>query len=345
MARDSFHRRLISERRRIRVRHRHHGESDRIGPGRSRSAKPDRRHVIRGPQHSRLPAIRGADGHEERHRRPGRPVAAVAGLSPAARGFLRAGRHRQLAAIELRSHRQRVWRWHRVECRRQSRDRRRGLLSDADHQRRHRCSVCHDAVPVHRGRGAGYVRPALVPARRFSLGYDWRDSETHPRRGGHYKAIASQYDAIDDATFDFRRVDISVQQIVPLPNRYRRIELRADGRDDRRVGGPAGPVHLSTGARRHADAARLLRIAIPRSQRPLGQRRIPVGGVVGPRRRDLCRRRPGCRASLGSIAPRISTSRMASASGFMATKTFIARLDLARSREGFHPILGFKYGF
>jgi hypothetical protein len=26
-------------------------------------------------------------------------------------------------------------------------------------------------------------------------------------------------------------------------------------------------------------------------------------------------------------------------------ENFIARLDLARSREGFLPILGFKYGF
>ena len=57
--------------------------------------------------------------------------------------------------------------------------------------------------------------------------YDWRDSDTHPRRGGTYQATVSTFLGAGGDQYDFHRVDVSVQQVVPLPNRYRRIELRA----------------------------------------------------------------------------------------------------------------------
>ena len=59
------------------------------------------------------------------------------------------------------------------------------------------------------------------------LGFDWRDSASHPRRGGHYQVTASRFDGQGDDRTDFERVDVHLQQIVPLGNRYRRLELRA----------------------------------------------------------------------------------------------------------------------
>jgi hypothetical protein len=97
------------------------------------------------------------------------------------------------------------------------------------------------------------------------VGFDWRDSSTHPRSGGHYQVTASQYDGRHDTLNDFRRVDVQLQQIVPLGNRYRRIELRGqaaltDADDD-----GARPDHLSARAWRPVDAARFQQRALPGS--------------------------------------------------------------------------------
>jgi hypothetical protein len=191
--------------------------------------------------------------------------------------------------------------------------------------------------------------PGLTDLPRFMrgdarIGLDWRDSETHPRRGGQYQATLSQFSGIDDASFDFRRLDVSVQQILPLPNRYRRIELRA---------------------------AAALTDAIGDSQVPFIYQPT-LGGV------STLRGYPGSRfrdqnavwasaeyqweawwaldgaffIDAGQVASdrsdfRIREFDVTYGFGFRlhGNENFIARLDLAYGREGFHPILGFKYGF
>jgi hypothetical protein len=178
----------------------------------------------------------------------------------------------------------------------------------------------------------------------LSLAYDWRDSETHPRRGGHYKAIASQYRGIDDATFDFRRVDISVQQIVPLPNRYRRIELRAAAAMTDAAASsvvpfiyqPAlGGMHTLRGFSESRFRDRNAVWASAEYQWEawwaLDAAFFVDAGQVAAHRSDLSLRNFDVTYGIGFR--------------LHSNEHFIARLDLARGREGFHPILGFKYGF
>jgi hypothetical protein len=174
--------------------------------------------------------------------------------------------------------------------------------------------------------------------------FDWRDSETHPRRGGAYKATYSQYVGIDDATYDFARLDVAAQQIIPLGNRYRRIELRAaanmtEARDGAAVpfiylpsiGGAATVRSYSDGRfrDRHAIFARAeyqweawwaLDAAI-----------FVDAGQVAANRSDF----------------RLSETEFAYGLGFRlhSNTQFLARLDLAYGRDGFMPVLGFKYGF
>jgi hypothetical protein len=185
--------------------------------------------------------------------------------------------------------------------------------------------------------------PAFVRG-NLSIAYDWRDSDTHPRRGGHYKAIASQYSGIDDSSFDFRRVDISAQQIVPLPNRYRRIELRAAAAfTDSTQGGDVPFIYQpaiggSQTLRGYADSRFRDRNAVWASAEyqweawwALDAALFVDAGQVAAHRSDLSLRNFDVTYGIGLR--------------LHGNANFIARLDLARSREGFHPILGFKYGF
>jgi len=178
----------------------------------------------------------------------------------------------------------------------------------------------------------------------LSVAYDWRDSDTHPRRGGHYKAIASQYSGIDDARFDFRRLDVFAQQIVPLPNRYRRIELRAAAAfTDATAGGDVPFIYQPAiggqqTLRGFADSRFRDRNAVWASAEyqweawwALDAALFVDAGQVAAHRSDLSLRNFDVTYGIGFR--------------LHGNGNFIARLDLARSREGFLPILGFKYGF
>jgi hypothetical protein len=60
-----------------------------------------------------------------------------------------------------------------------------------------------------------------------SVAFDWRDNPLHPHAGGRYSVEFSRYADRDLDAFDFNRVDVELQQYVPLPNRYRTLALRA----------------------------------------------------------------------------------------------------------------------
>ncbi len=176
-----------------------------------------------------------------------------------------------------------------------------------------------------------------------SLGYDWRDSETHPRRGGHYRTIVAQYRGIDDAAFDFTRVDLSMQQIVPLWSRYRRLELRAAGAFTDTTGGSVPFIFQpSVGGTRtirgFAESRFRDRNALWASAEyqweawwALDAAIFVDAGQVAAHRSDLSLRNFDVTYGIGFR--------------LHGNEHFIARLDLARSREGFTPILGFNYGF
>lgn len=177
-----------------------------------------------------------------------------------------------------------------------------------------------------------------------TAGYDWRDSQTHPRRGGNYRATLARFTGVNEEQYDFDRVDISAQQIIPLPNRYRRIELRAG----------AALTQAAEGAE------------VPFIYQPV------IGGVDTLRGYGESRFRD--RNALWAAAEyqweawwaldgaffidagQVAATRSAFnfrefdvTYGFglrlHGNENFLARLDLAYGREGFHPILGFKYGF
>lgn len=177
-----------------------------------------------------------------------------------------------------------------------------------------------------------------------SLAYDWRDSDSHPRRGGYYRLAAAQAAGVSDASYDFRRIDIAAQQIVPLGNRYRRLNLQA-----------AAALTDATGAN-----------DVPFVYQPtLGGLRT-LRGFAESRFRD--RNAAWARAEYqweawwaldaaffvdaGQVAARLSDFTLRDVEvtygvGFRlhANERVVAGLDIAVSREGVVPILGFRYGF
>ena len=191
--------------------------------------------------------------------------------------------------------------------------------------------------------------PGLTEVPQFlranaALGYDWRDSDTHPRRGGNYTATFSNYYGVDADAFNFRRLDVSAQQIVPLPNRSRRIELRAaaafteasSGCDvpfiyQPRLGGTNVLRGYSESRFRDRNAVWASAEYQWEAWWALDAALFVDAGQVAARRSDLSLRNFELTYGIGFR--------------LHGDGNFIARLDLARSREGFHPILGFKYGF
>ena len=191
--------------------------------------------------------------------------------------------------------------------------------------------------------------PGMTDLPRFgradvSIGVDWRDSETHPRRGGQYKATMSQFSGIHDASFDFRRMDVSVQQIVPLPNRYRRIELRAaaaftDAIGDAQVPFIYQPTLGGVSTLRGYSGHRFRdQNAVWASAEYQWEAWWALDGAFFIDAGQVARDRSDFRIGEFDVTYGF---------GFRlhGNENFIARLDLAYGREGFHPILGFKYGF
>lgn len=191
--------------------------------------------------------------------------------------------------------------------------------------------------------------PGLIGLPEFiradaSAAFDWRDNATHPRRGGEYHATVSQFEGIDDNAFDFRRVDIGVQQIIPIFDRYRRLELR----------GGAMLTDAPSGA------------AVPFIYQPILGGASTLRGFHGSRFRDdnaawgraeyqweaWWAMDAAVFVDAGQVAASRSDFRLRQFQvdygiGFRihSNSKFLARLDLAYGREGFLPCFGFKYGF
>lgn len=176
------------------------------------------------------------------------------------------------------------------------------------------------------------------------IGFDWRDSPSHPRRGGHYYAVASQYDGRSSTANDFRRVDVQLQQIVPLGNRYRRLELRAqaalsDADANARVpiiyqpslGGMSTLRGFPRGRFRDRQAVTVSAEYQWEAWWALDAAVFVDSGQVMNRLRDL---------EIGSFETSYGIGLR-----LHSNSAFLARLDLAYGREGFVPLLGFKYGF
>lgn len=178
----------------------------------------------------------------------------------------------------------------------------------------------------------------------LSAAFDWRDQPSHPRVGGRYAVSAAQFDDRDLGQFDFHRVDVSLQQYVPLASRYRVLALRAEGVFTNADSGQAVPFYLQPtlgGARnlrgfrefRFRDENSLLLGAEYRWEAwwALDGALFVDAGTVAPSRRGL---------SLGDMEVGYGIGFR-----FHSNSAIVTRLDLAFSREGFVPLLRFEHVF
>jgi hypothetical protein len=177
-----------------------------------------------------------------------------------------------------------------------------------------------------------------------SAAFDWRDNPMHPHAGGRYGVKLSDFRDRELGAFDFRRVEVDVQQFVPLPSRYRTLALRATtvftdagpGQDVPFFYQPSlGGSHTLRGFRefRFRDRNALAFSAEYRWEAwwALDGALFVDAGKVAALRSDLNFRDLEVTYGVGF---RLHSNR-----------AFVARLDLAFSREGFIPFLRFEHVF
>jgi hypothetical protein len=173
---------------------------------------------------------------------------------------------------------------------------------------------------------------------------DWRDNPLHPHTGGRYGVRLARYADRGDGAGDFQRVDVALQQYVPLPHRYRVLALRADAAFTDGIAGGRAPFYYQPtlggsqtlrGFRefRFRDASSLALTAEYRWEAwwALDVALFADAGTVAAQRRDLSLK--DLETSYG-VGFRLHSNR-----------AFVARLDLAVSREGFIPLLRFEHVF
>jgi outer membrane protein assembly factor BamA len=178
----------------------------------------------------------------------------------------------------------------------------------------------------------------------LSAAIDVRDNPMLPRNGGRYAVTFAQFDDRELGRFDFRRTDVSLQQYVPLPNRSRVLALRAEGVFTDADRGNQVPFyfHPTLGGASNLRGFREFRFRDENSVLLGAEYRWQAwwaldaalfvdAGTVAPTRRALS----------------LDTMEAAYGVGFRvhSNSAFVARLDLAFSREGFIPLLRFEHAF
>lgn len=177
-----------------------------------------------------------------------------------------------------------------------------------------------------------------------SVSFDWRDNPLHPRLGGFYGARVSDFRDQDLEAFDFRRFEVDLQQYVPLPHKYRALALRAAAVITDTAGGNQVPFFYqpTLGGSQTLRGFREFRFRDRNSLSLTAEYRWEAWWAMDPAvfvdagkvafdRRDLDLN--DLEVSYG-IGFRVHSNR-----------AFIARLDLAFSREGFVPLLRFEHVF
>ena len=177
-----------------------------------------------------------------------------------------------------------------------------------------------------------------------SIAVDWRDNPLHPHTGGRYGIEFSDFRDQNLDAFGFRRVAIDVQQYVPLPNRYRVIALRAAAILTDPLAGQQVPFYYqpTLGGSSELRGFREFRFRDRNSLALTAEYRWEASwlldgalfvdaGKVAADRGDLTLR--DLNVSYG-VGFRVHSN-----------NAFVTRLDLARSREGFIPLLRFEHVF
>jgi hypothetical protein len=171
-----------------------------------------------------------------------------------------------------------------------------------------------------------------------------RDNPLHPHAGGRYAATFSHYDDRNLGAYGFRSVTVDAQHYVPLPNRYRVVALHAAVVMTDADAGQHVPFYYqpTLGGSQHLRGFREFRFRDRNSLVMSAEYRWEASwmldaavfvdaGKVAAERGDLNLR--GLATSYG-VGLRVHSN-----------SAFVARLDLAYSREGFIPLLRFEHVF
>ena len=134
----------------------------------------------------------------------------------------------------------------------------------------------------------------------FSADVNLREPRGNPRRGGQYKVVYQRFDDRDLERYNFHRVDVDLQQYVPLLRDRRVIALRAfastadagAGQDvpfyyQRTLGGPDDLRGFRQFRFRDRTSCCCRRSTAGRSSRPLTARSSTTPARVAPRFEDL----------------------------------------------------------
>jgi hypothetical protein len=177
-----------------------------------------------------------------------------------------------------------------------------------------------------------------------TIAYDWRDNSLFPKAGGRYIASATQYNDRDLGRFDSHRIGVSLQQIVPLPNRYRRLALRAEAAFTGADSDQTVPFYLqpTLGGARNLRGFREFRFRDRNAVLVGAEYQWEAWWAL-----DVA-----FFADAGTVAynrSQLTLNSMEAAYGvgfrFHSNRALVGRLDLAFSREGFIPLLRFDHVF
>jgi hypothetical protein len=181
---------------------------------------------------------------------------------------------------------------------------------------------------------------------RTDLGaaFERRDNPLHPHAGGRYAVTLSNYADRDLDAYGFRSVTVDAQHYVPLPNRYRVIALHAAVVMTDAGAGQQVPFYYqpTLGGSQQLRGFREFRFRDRNSLVMSAEYRWEASwmldaaffvdaGKVAAHRSDLNLR--DLDTSYG-VGLRVHSN-----------SAFVARLDLAFSREGFIPLLRFEHAF
>ena len=174
--------------------------------------------------------------------------------------------------------------------------------------------------------------------------FELRDNPLHPHAGGRYAVTLSNYDDRTLGAYAFRSVTVDAQHYVPLPNKYRVVALHAAVVMTDADAGQLVPFYYqpTLGGSQQLRGFREFRFRDQNSLVMSAEYRWEASwmldaavfvdaGKVAARRGDLNLR--DLATSYG-VGLRVHSN-----------SAFVARLDLAFSREGFIPLLRFEHVF
>ncbi len=174
--------------------------------------------------------------------------------------------------------------------------------------------------------------------------FDGRDNPSHPRAGGFYQVRLSDFQDRDLHTFDFRRVEVDVQQYLPISQKHQVIALRASAVVTHADAGNEVPFYYqpTLGGKQTLRGFREFRFRDRNSLSLTAEYRWEAWWALD----------PALFVDAGKVASRrndldLSDLEVSYGIGFRfhTTNSFVMRFDLAKSREGFIPFLRFDHVF